>query len=285
MAGEVYVGLAHQSHNINPVINTALFEQFEVGPFTGDGGDFVEIGTGDVVLNGTEVQLTASSSALGAGTPQDADWQVRYLTSSGLTTVPGTLQADIYVATPNGGSIAAFDAIADAGTPSGTANIETIFWFGGEYTTTNAAGINLFAEAVPGSFGGNEDNYAVDMTGEIFIPSDTSRDGLETVSFHDGVDDFVFLEIDGVPLMENNQWTNTAGTAGTAPGGGTQATLDVSDVKYDDGEWVPFRMVTWEGGGGDDANLVWDALDRTGADADTGAVDATQGSYTGGPAR
>lgn len=270
--GEVYVGLAHQSHNINPVVNTAVFEDFSVGAFDSTLGVFKTDYACDVTLSGAGNTLTASATELG-GSPRDFDWEVLYL-GSNLALRPGFLKADIYLA-GNPASLAAVDTLITNNAPNGTTYIEQINWTTGSYNATNLGGTNLFAKAVPGSFGGNQDNYGVNLTGEIHIPSDADRGGRETVSFHDGVDDFTYLEIDGVSVIDNNQ----AGTVGGA--NGTLATLDVSDPKYDDGAWVTFRMTTWEGGGGDSASLVWDALDLTGADSVTGSIDANLNSYLG----
>lgn len=199
---------------------------------------------------------------------------MQYIGDDALT--PGGIKADIYLQ-GNGGNLGAFEAMV-AGPPDGTTIIERIFWLSGNYTQTNAGGANLFADAVPGSFGGGQDNYGVHLTGEIFIPSDTARGGVEEILFHDGVDDYCLLIVDGVTLIDDNDWSNTAGNGN---GGAFQAVFDCSDSKFDGGAWVSFRMGTWEGGGGDDANLVWDALDRTGSDDVTGATDDTLNSYLG----
>ena len=79
------------------------------------------------------------------------------------------------------------------------------------------------------------------------------------MAFEDGVDDFCYLEIDGQALINDNDWT---GNSSADNGGGAISVLDVSAPKYNDGEWVPFRMVMWEGGGGDTASLYWSALDQ-----------------------
>jgi|GEM_PF-1482268 len=271
--GEVWVGLAHQSHNINPIVNTAVFEGFSVGEFDSDLGAFPTAASGDLVLSGAGVALTASGSELGSADPLDIDWEVRYFGSDVMT--PGFLNADIYLA-GNGGNIGAFDTLIANQAPNGSTQIDQIRWAANTYTTTNAAGVNLFAAAVPGSFGGDQNDYGINLTGEIHIPSDADRAGKETVSFHDGVDDFAHLVIDGAVLIDDNSWSNLDGTAN---GGGAMGTLDVSDPKYDDGEWVSFRMVTWEGGGGDDVNLVWDALDRTGSDSVTTGADNLKDTY------
>ena len=273
LTGEVWVGLAHQSHNINPVTNTAVFESFEVGEFDPNLGAFPVVTTCELELSPDGILLTASGTELGTVDPIDVSWEARYIGAE--ETLEGVLKADIYLA-GNPGNLAAIQSLIDNSEPSGSTRIEQIHWAANAYTTTNAGGVNLFSQAVPGSFGGDQNDYGVVMTGEIFIPSDTSRDNVESIKFKDGVDDFCYLEIDGVQLINDNSWSNLAGTGNN---GGAQATFDVSDSKFDDGEWVSFRLITWEGGGGDDVILLWDALDRTGLDSDTGAVDAVTGTY------
>lgn len=280
MSGEVWVGLAHHSHpqthpdpQGNAAINTAVFDNFAVTEFDPALGDFPVATTCDLELNPGEILLTASGIELGSFDPVDVSWEARYIGEE--ETTEGILNADIYLA-GNPGTLEGIESLIANNEPNGSTQIERIHWSGNSYTTTNTAGVNLFAEAVPGFFGGDESNYGVVMTGEIFIPSDASRDNVEAIKFKDGVDDFCLLEIDGIQLINDNTWSNPDGNGN---GGGAQATLDVSDAKYDDGEWVSFRMITWEGTGGDHGYLIWDALDRTGLDSDTGAVDAVIGSY------
>jgi hypothetical protein len=81
------------------------------------------------------------------------------------------------------------------------------------------------------------------------------------VKFKDGIDDYTFLSVDGVTLLNDNDWT---GYNSVDNGGSHVAALDVSNSKYDDGEWVSFEMITWEGGGGDAGVLYWDATDANG---------------------
>ncbi len=276
MAGEVYVGLAHQSHNINPIVNTAAFESFSVNPFDIDLGAFPVVAAScDLTASGAGVNVTASGIELGATASTDVDWEVRYIGAE--ETVQGKLKADIYLAA-NPGNLGAIQTLLANNEPNGSTQIEQIHWASNSYTTTNAGGVNLFAQAVPGSFGGDQGDYGVVMAGEIHIPNDVDRDNVESILFHDGCDDYCYLEIDGQVLIDNNAWSNLAGTGN---GGGTQGSLDVSNVKFNDGEWVSFRMIFWEGGGGDDCVIVWDALDRTGTDSVTGATDGNQSSYLG----
>jgi hypothetical protein len=115
------------------------------------------------------------------------------------------------------------------------------------------------------NFTGNEENYGVHMTGQIYIPSDADRvahpSGNEWITFQDGIDDYTYVNIDGVDILDDNNWTSPNGTGN---GGSNVAIMDVSDAKFDDGEWVDFEMIMWEGGGGDAGKLYWSALDTDG---------------------
>jgi hypothetical protein len=179
--------------------------------------------------------------------------------------VPG-LKADIYMQT-NAGNLAAFNTIVTGNPPDGSTVIPNIHWSNNPTPPypDNGMGGNLFADAVAGSFVGNQENYGVNMTGQIFIPGDGDRSQPnlpgEFIVFKDGVDDFCYLEIDGKALINDNDWT---GNESNQNGGGNISALDVSDSKFNDGEWVDFRMVMWEGGGGDTASLYWSALDTNG---------------------
>ncbi|MFP6872498.1 MAG: hypothetical protein VCA55_03225, partial [Verrucomicrobiales bacterium] len=271
MNGDVHVGLCHQSHGNNNAHNdggnTAVFDNFSVSDF----GTFTSGGSGTLTLDGTNVVLNTDAYKLGFD-PAATQWRADHITAvPSMTINPGKLKADIYMQN-NGGNSGAFN-IMTAGPPSGTAYIETIYWSSNNYTQTNAAGVNLFAQAVPGSFGGGQDQYGVNMTGEIHIPSDADRGGNETVEFHDGVDDFTLLVVDGVWLIDHNGWSNVDGHNGTL------ASFDCSDPKFDDGEWISFQLGMWEGGGGDNASLAWNALDTSGADSVTGGTDGTLNSW------
>ncbi|MDB4538273.1 hypothetical protein N9230_06650, partial [Akkermansiaceae bacterium] len=145
LAGEVYVGLAHQSHEINPDINTALFEQFSVEAFNRDLGNFPVVVSCDLSLGaGGSIALTASGVELGDVTPVDIDWEVRYIGDEEV--VQGVLSADIYMA-GNPGSFAAIETHLANNSPSGSTQIEQIHWAAAAYTTTNA-GIRVLSICV-----------------------------------------------------------------------------------------------------------------------------------------
>lgn len=183
------------------------------------------------------------------------------------------LTADIYLAA-NPGNQAGVRNIINMNAPNGTAIIPNVDWTGGSDNDANYYGLTgpaSFAVAVQGvdpadgtsgAFSGNQDNYGVHITGEIFIPSDDDRQnhpsGGEWIQFEDGIDDYTFLAVDGVVLLDDNDWT---GRNSVDNGGGHIALFDASDDKFNEGAWVSFEMIMWEGGGGDAGVLYWDAFD------------------------
>ena len=184
------------------------------------------------------------------------------------------LAADIYVGQGNGGSQAANRTIINGNAASGSTVIPNVDWTNEGATTGYFNGTSAsFADAVnptadPGvtNFTANEDDYGVHVTGQIFIPADADRvnnatHGGEWITFQDGIDDYTYLEIDGVPILDDNNWTSADGTANA---GANVGLMDVSDPKFDDGAWVDFEMIMWEGGGGDAGKLYWSALDTDG---------------------
>lgn len=185
-------------------------------------------------------------------------------------TTPG-LTAKIYTGTGNPGNEAAIRTILANNAPNGTTVIPNVDWTGnGGTSATNALPYNQgeatgdFSTAVAGQFAGtNQEDYGVHMVGEIFIPGDGDRKGAlaNAIKFKDGIDDFTFLSVDGQVLLNDNDWT---GYNSVDNGGSHTAAMDVSDPKFDDGEWVSFEMIMWEGGGGDAGALYWDADDVNG---------------------
>ncbi len=187
----------------------------------------------------------------------------------GEGSAPG-LKADIYIGAANAGSLAANLALITNSPAANKAStvISRVFWSANNYPQ-GEEGNNLFADAHAdaGAFLGDQSDYGVEVTGEIFIPGDAARvqpnlPG-EFIVFKDGNDDFCYLEIDGRALINDNDWTDVT-SSGNSNGGGNVAVLDVSDPKFNDGEWVSFRMIMWEGGGGDNMALYWSALDEEG---------------------
>ena len=158
--------------------------------------------------------------------------------------------------------------------PAGTAIIPNVNWTGGSDADTNYGGLtgaDSFlvatqpgnpdpASGAAGNFSGNQENYGVHMLGQIFIPGDADRKGHfnNVVLFRDGIDDYTYLNIDGQVLLDDNAWT---GYNGLDNGGAHITAMNVSDAKFDDGEWVSFEMIMWEGGGGDNGALYSDMDD------------------------
>jgi hypothetical protein len=200
--------------------------------------------------------------------------------AANFRTSPGSpgLNAEIYMI-GNTGNRAGNLAIISGNAANGTVVIPNVDWNGGGDNDANYFGLTgpaSFGAAVQGidpanntagAFSGDQEDYGVYMTGEIFIPADGNRVGGDTILFKDGIDDYVYLRIDGIDLIDDNSWTSPDGTGNA---GGALAAFDASDSKYDDGEWVTFEMIMWEGGGGDAGKLYWDAGDSDGSFAASG---------------
>ena len=300
---EVIVGLGHQAHNQDPNhpastegtggagrVNTATFDNWSYGDSYNAAFFGAPAGQGEIPWNlGGSLAVDSNSGAVngsayvteaGAATGEVVKWTV---TAQQLGALQSGLNADIYLAGNPGNQGGARGIIA--GAPAGTAIINNVDWTGGGDDDANYNGLTgpeSFGVAVQGvdpadnaagAFSGNQDNYGVHMTGEIFIPDDAARGGVEEVKFKDGIDDYTFLGIDGGTLIDDNAWT---GYNGSDNNGSPIVSLDVSDAKYDDGEWVSFEMIMWEGGGGDNGVLYWDVAntDFPAANADPAGVGA-----------
>jgi len=193
------------------------------------------------------------------------------------------LTADLYVNQPNAENREGNLGYIAANDPTGSLNVRRIAWdnntSSGYYKTGENEG--GFYEATGGAnFGGNEEQYGVDLHGEIFIPANGGKIdeieallGLEYILFEDGTDDYVYLEIDGQILLDDNDYTNSNSVLN---GGGNICLMDVSDPKFDDGEWVSFRLVMWEEQFGDRCFLYWDATDTN----NTFELDQTPGTFS-----
>ncbi|MDB6133624.1 MAG: hypothetical protein JWM59_1867, partial [Verrucomicrobiales bacterium] len=189
---------------------------------------------------------------------------------NGGGTAPG-LKADIFLG-GNPGTIEAMN-IRMQGNPAGSVTLPNIFWqssAGQADYPSSGQGSNVFGDAganLEARAGYGYSNYGVNLTGEILIPGKAQRTALPVaggdrlVLFKDGVGDFAYLEVDGQVLINDNEWTSPDSTGN---GGGHVSLMDVSNPKFDDGEWVSFRMTTWEGSGLDSAALYWSARDTNG---------------------
>jgi hypothetical protein len=259
--------------------NDGEWVRFRMVTWEGGGGDTASLYWNAFDTNGTFVidqvpgtagnytptmALAGSIKDPSAMEPADLVPPANFRMSDGVT--PG-LKADIYLH-GNDGNFTALNNFINGNAPNGTATLPRIHWShpdAGVGYPPNGAGGDLFSDAVPGFeiTGDGQENYGVNLTGQIFIPGDATRTALNApggnlIAFEDGVDDFCYLSIDGTVLINDNNWT---GNSSVDNGGGNISLFDASAAKYDDGEWVPFRMITWEGGGGDTASLYWSALD------------------------
>jgi len=266
---EATVAFGHQAHNLDAplsgndanTVNASGFAyqtSFDASKFGLDWGVTASVSAGP----GNELTGQAFIQDGGVKSTDSVDWTITATKRSGVFN-PG-LQADIYMS-GNPGSQAG--ARGRFGAPDGTAIIPNVNWTGGNDNDNNYNGLTgpaSFgvavqgqdpADSTAGAFSGNQENYGVHMRGEIFIPDDATRGGVESVSFKDGIDDYTYLGIDGSQLIDDNAWT---GYTGEQNNGSPIVTLDVSDAKFDDGEWVSFEMIMWEGGGGDNGVLYWD---------------------------
>ena len=287
---ELVVGLGHQAHNEggnapgSPTVNgggparvnTATFDNwsysgsFDTATFGPAASPTTWQTNGAISGNPATGQVTASAYINengGAATGEVVAWTATATQTTVGAPTPG-LNANVFLAGNPGAAAAALAAVA--GTPNFSVKIPNVDWTGNNgssatnpqpYNQGQAGDFVAAAAAQGSSFAtGNQENYGVHMTGEIFIAADGDRlggidsDG-NTISFKDGIDDYTYLNIDGQVLVDDNAWT---GYDGTANGGSPIANLDVSDAKFDDGEWVSFEMIAWEGGGGDAGVLYWD---------------------------
>ncbi|CAN5462847.1 hypothetical protein BH23VER1_BH23VER1_22800 [soil metagenome] len=277
----------------DPKFDEGAWVDFQMVSWEGGGGDNARLfwsvndtnGSFDILLTpgtfGDFVPMAGVASAVQDTTamnPDDIVPAANFRFDDGGTFEDG-LVADIYLAA-NGGNRAANFATIDGNAPDGTAIIPDVSWTGGSnndanyYGLTGPASFGVAvqgvdpADGLAGAFSGNQDNYGVDINGQIFIPADADRtpvtsggEELEAILFTDGVDDYTYLEIDGQVLLDDNSWT---GYDSSQNNGGHVSLFDASDPKFDEGAWVDFRMVTWEGGGGDAGVLYWSALDTDG---------------------
>jgi len=187
LMGGLVVGLAHQSHNIHPVANTAIFEGFEVGALNGDldfslppaidtsfilagapTGGVGTIGIREIINNGStsNQDLTRASIASGAGTIIDYQASVLNIQDSGGS---GNYGGDANFAVVDSGDVAkgSVDNIAmlaqgtiritEAGTYTFGVNSDDGFAFyfpGRDFNVSTLGGVNFEDGKGFGFFGG-----------------------------------------------------------------------------------------------------------------------------------
>jgi len=268
---QVVVGLGHQSHpqSISPDTNDINTATFDKGQYTTSyvasyfgapaGPTTWQLGQSIGVNGANKLSGSAFVRQGGVATGEATLWRV---TATPILGQAAGLTANIYL-TGNPGNLGGARSIIANSAVDGSVTIPNVNWTGGSENATNylqgtPADFKTAVQTTSGktAFGGvNQENYFVHMTGEIFIPGDAARGGNETVKFKDGIDDYTFLSVNGTTLIDDNNWT---GYGGNDNGGSPIVSLDVSESKYDDGEWVKFEMMMGEGGGGDNGVLYWD---------------------------
>jgi len=161
-----------------------------------------------------------------------AHWKLERLT---YDTVPGMVQSEWYLG-HQFGSQADFELLPTRGWGHEDYLLPGISWSNG----------NNYPPETP--YTGDMSNYCVRMFGEIFAPVD----GTNTYRFHDHNDDWAVLIIDGQTVISDGSWTNLDGTQGS---GGAVGSIDLGQG------WHSFEFGMSEGGGGDNARLLWDIAD------------------------
>jgi len=142
----------------------------------------------------------------------------------------------------NANSTANLLGLASSGRPHQDYLLSEIAW-------SNAGGGSTYPPETP--FTGDMNNFSTRHYGQVFIPDDPGNPGApRTVTFYDHNDDWAVLVMDGaLTSINDGAWTNFAGTAGS---GGASATLSLIPG------WHDFEFFHSEGGGGDNARLLWD---------------------------
>lgn len=134
-------------------------------------------------------------------------------------------------------------AMASSALPHQDYLISQISW-------SNTGGGSTYPPETP--FTGDMGNFSVRHYGQVLIPDDPSNPGAaRTVRFQDHNDDWAVLTVDGaLTSLNDGNWTSWDGTQN--PGGIATTTLSLIPG------WHDFEFFEAEGGGGDNARLLWD---------------------------
>lgn len=114
---------------------------------------------------------------------------------------------------------------------------------------SNAGGGPGYPPETP--FTGDMSTFTVRHVGQVYIPPISPGDPTpRTVTFHDHNDDWAILIVDGsITGINDGAWTDWAGNANHQ---GARTTLSLTPG------WHDFEFWMSEGGGGDNARLLWD---------------------------
>ncbi len=240
--GPVHLGLHHQNHNVQPETSTGLFYGFSAGDFDNSLGEFpLDITRPRQLAVNAEGKVTGNifGVELGSADSQAVEWKVELL---GEPTIQDGLFARSYL---RGNSGSYFDP--DSEVPNGSGQLANVSWWGN--ANPPPAGVEKYPDIfnLPSDTNmdaDNQENYTVDVQGEIFIPEPG------TYKFKDGVDDYTFLSIDGETLIDDNNWTG--------PNGSDNGGSPIVEKTFDTAGWKTFEFEMAEGGGGDSGVLYWD---------------------------
>jgi len=135
------------------------------------------------------------------------------------------------------GSTAEFLGLASGGRPHSDFLISQIAWVNGGYPPETG-------------YTGDMGNFTTRHFGQVYITPGTSNPtDPRTVQFHDYNDDWAVLTVDGaLTTINDGAWTDFNGGAN---GGGQTATVSLAPG------WHDFEFFESEGGGGDNARLLW----------------------------
>lgn len=236
--GDVQLGLFHQNHSVQPQTSTGTFNSFQAGSFNNSLGAFPLSITREIALAGGKVAGKISGAEIGGNVAEAVDWKVEVL---GAPVISAGLNARSFLR-GNGGTN--FDP--DSLTPQGTGVVANVAWWGN--ANPAPAGFEKYPDvfnlpADTNANGDNQEDYSVDLQGQIFIPE------AGTYKFKDGVDDYTYLEIDGQPLIDDNNWTG--------PNGSDNGGSPIVEKTFDQAGWYDFTFRMAEGGGGDAGTLYW----------------------------
>jgi hypothetical protein len=215
------IGLAVTSHQ-SGVMTIADFDHFSIQPLASPFGRLVALDHANVG-GAAYAQVPPDGPVVGP-----VNWKIE---RRRLDTVPDMVMSEWYFGY-QAGSTQAFLDLATSGRPHEDWAISQIAWRNGAYPPETP-------------YSGDMSNFTTRHYGQIYAP----QPGTNTYTFHDHNDDWTVLLIDGQMLINDGEWTNFDGTAGSL---GRTGQIDLEQG------WHDFEFFHSEGSGGDNAVLLWD---------------------------
>ncbi|HPD13557.1 MAG TPA: PEP-CTERM sorting domain-containing protein [Planctomycetota bacterium] len=228
LPASVQLGIAVTAHN-NGELTTGSFDHFTIAAPALPQGRLL-------AYDHANIGGAAYAQVLPAGQVEGPVhwelWRMQY--------VPGVMSE--WYLNYNANSTANLLGLATSGLPHQDYLISQIAW-------SNVGGGSTYPPETP--FTGDMGNFSTRHYGQVLIPDDPNNPGApRTVRFHDHNDDWAVLVIDGLLTSINDgNWTDFNGGSN---GGGQYATLSLTPG------WHDFEFFQAEGGGGDNARLLWD---------------------------